>query len=562
MLYTELIQLWDEAVRAVDNQDWNGALAKLIQISDPSAGILFVTASVHLALVIAKDERLAVGFFQRAALHMMVGRLDEALGDCIWAQKHMRTNAVIDYKQLGLRYRLYTWQILYNAAAVHCRLNQWNKATEILQAASQEGGGRGSQVASAMQSVAKRELIAPLMVPEGVVFRPRKQHVEELQPRDFLGKAEVIISDIPNDDFGGFEPLRLQKPGYYEPQTEVGQDSRYMCVRKAYIGRNEAELTVPAGAYVYVYSEEDRDGFVTVIYDGQRGLLPNFLLETVTKKTKDKRKKESYATGIPLPPSMKPPTRPQSAAPPLPAVYHKQVNEETVLRSKVVIFIYMLYTVCTWGDHYFLYLLYMLLIYSVIIILFDQPGIYIFHNVHKCHIYVMSCMLPRTEEMSLRDSWCILNNILTPLMADSVIVKVHYTYTIALSVPLETPYRELQERIAQKLGQPAELIRLRHKQQGFSVLTPLDEDGDVKSLAEVVEAGRVTLWCQAEHSLANRTILYQMVALYDYTAQGPEDLEFSQGDTIDILSEVNEEWLEGHTAGNIGIFPRCFAYRD
>lgn len=25
---------------------------------------------------------------------------------------------------------------------------------------------------------------------------------------------------------------------------------------------------------------------------------------------------------------------------------------------------------------------------------------------------------------------------------------------------------------------------------------------------------------------------------------------------------VNEEWLEGHTAGNIGIFPRCFAYRD
>lgn len=25
---------------------------------------------------------------------------------------------------------------------------------------------------------------------------------------------------------------------------------------------------------------------------------------------------------------------------------------------------------------------------------------------------------------------------------------------------------------------------------------------------------------------------------------------------------VNEEWLEGHTAGNTGIFPRCFAYRD
>lgn len=42
---------------------------------------------------------------------------------------------------------------------------------------------------------------------------------------------------------------------------------------------------------------------------------------------------------------------------------------------------------------------------------------------------------------------------------------------------------------------------------------------------------------QTEDPLANRTILYQMVALYDYTAQGSEDLEFSEGDTIDILGE-------------------------
>ncbi|XP_031685359.1 whirlin-like [Oncorhynchus kisutch] len=40
-----------------------------------------------------------------------------------------------------------------------------------------------------------------------------------------------------------------------------------------------------------------------------------------------------------------------------------------------------------------------------------------------------------------------------------------------------------------------------------------------------------------EDPLANCTILYQMVALCDYAAEGPEDLEFSEGDTIDILSE-------------------------
>ena len=37
----------------------------------------------------------------------------------------------------------------------------------------------------------KEEVLAPLLVPEGVVFRPRKQDVEQLQQRDFLGKAKV-----------------------------------------------------------------------------------------------------------------------------------------------------------------------------------------------------------------------------------------------------------------------------------------------------------------------------------------------------------------------------------
>ena len=37
----------------------------------------------------------------------------------------------------------------------------------------------------------KRELPAPLFVPEGEVFRPRKQDIEQLQERDFLGKPKV-----------------------------------------------------------------------------------------------------------------------------------------------------------------------------------------------------------------------------------------------------------------------------------------------------------------------------------------------------------------------------------
>ncbi|XP_028989250.1 NADPH oxidase activator 1 isoform X2 [Betta splendens] len=519
MLYTELLKLWDESVQAVDAKDWHKALNKLEQIREPTSRILFNAASVNVALgqldqalksldlTIAKDERLAVGFFQRAAVMMQINRLEEALSDCIWAQKHMRENMVIDYKQLGLHFKLHNWQVLYNAAAVYCRMGQWDDARAVLQSVSQE---KGVNIKVALDSILKREVLAPLLVPEGKVFRPRKQDVEQLQQRDFLGKAKVISSTIPYDDFGGFEPLRLQKPGFYEPKVDGAQDSRYMRIQVPYMARGPDQLTVPGGAVVFLFGKEDRDGMATVIYDGKRGLLPVSLLESADVKTCKGRKENRLPSGIPLPPELKPPARPKvqlgSAAPP-------QVH----------------YTSDTPPPSY--------------------------KNATRT---LPSASEPGTStadaEQNIRSA--------QEAEAGSVVVKVHYVYTVALSVSVNKPYSELKEELAQRFGQPASHLRLRHKPHGSQTLIPLDqllEPSD--TIQELTEANRITLWCQKEDPLANRTILYQMAALYDYAPQGPEDLEFSEGDTIDVLSKVNEEWLEGHCAGNIGIFPSCFAYR-
>ncbi|KAF0033700.1 hypothetical protein F2P81_013766 [Scophthalmus maximus] len=302
--------------------------------------------------------------------------------------------------------QLSVFTVLYNAAAVYCRMGQWEQARDVLLSAAQErGGGRGGNIEVALDGVMGKQLPEALLVPVGEVFRPRKQDVEQLQQRDFLGKAK--------------------KPGFYEPRLDGAQDSRYMRVRGPHMARGRGQLTVPGGAMVFLFGEEDRDGMATVIYDGQ----------------------------------------PAGSA--------------------------------------------------------------------------------EVEDLG------------------SVVVKVHYTYTVALSVPLYAPYRDVKGLIAQKLGQPASQLRLRQKPHGSQVLIPLRGEAEPdQTMQEVAEAGRATLWCQREDPLVNYTILYQMVALYDYAAQGPEDLEFSEGDTVDILGEVNEEWLEGHCAGNIGIFPSCFAYRE
>ncbi|XP_034548125.1 NADPH oxidase activator 1-like isoform X2 [Notolabrus celidotus] len=527
MLYTELLRLWDEAVQKVDAKDWDGVLAKLDEISEPTSRTLFIAASAYLALgdldqamkaldlTIAKDQRLAVGFFQRAAVMMQVDRLEEALSDCIWAQKHMRANIVIDYRQLGLRFKLYSWQVLYNAAAVYCRMGQWEQAREVLLSASQEkGGGRGGNIEVALDSIMREEILAPLLVPEGTVFRPRKQDVEQLQQKDFLGKAKVISSMIPNDDFGGFEPLRLQKPGFYEPQGDGSQDSRYMRVQTPYMARGAGQLTVPGGAMVFLFAEEDRDGMVTVIYDGQRGLLPVSLLQPADVKSSKSKKDNRIPSGIPLPPGLKPPTRPKAQSSSAPPARVSFTSTDIPPPS---------YNTAT-------------------------------------HAPLPASEPPRYTANAARDQHA---DAARGAEAGSVVVKVHYTYTVALSVPLDMPYSELKERIAQKLGQSASQLRLRHKMHGSRVLIPLGGEAEPgRNVQEVAEAGRATLWCQKEDPLHNRSILCQMVALYDYSAEGPEDLEFSEGDTIDILGEVNEEWLEGHCAGNIGIFPSCFAYRE
>lgn len=522
MLYSELLQLWNEAVKAVDDKKWQEALDKLQQISEPTSRTLFNTAAVHLMLAqpdlaaealdltLSKDKRLSVGYFQRSAVMMKTGRLDRAMDDCICAQTHMRGNTVIDYRQLGLRFKLYNWQVMYNAAAVYSQMGQWEEARDVLLSVSADRSV--ASIEAALDDVLRGEVLEPLLVPDGVVFRPRKQDVEQLQQRDFLGKAKVISSMIPNDDFGGFEPLRLQKPGFYEPKVDGAQDSHYMRTRTPYVAQGPRQLTVPGGALVFLFGEDDRDGMVTVIFDGQRGLLPVSLLEHVdVKMTKDKRENR-IPSGIPLPPALKPPTRPKpQLSPAAPSKGHSDV---------------------------------------------PSPPSYSFVT----HSPPAS---PRPPKHTASPPSYQAAEAAQAAGPDSVVLKVHYTYTVALYVPVDMPYHTLKRHIAEKLGQPAPQLRLRYKQPGSRVLLPLGggvEPG--RTLQEVSEAGRATLWCRTEDPLASRTILYQMVALYDYTAQGPEDLEFSEGDTIDILGEVNEEWLEGHCAGSIGIFPSCFAYRE
>ncbi|CAI9550439.1 unnamed protein product, partial [Staurois parvus] len=103
---------------------------------------------------------------------------------------------------------------------------------------------KNAQLESALDHVQKRVLLQPLHVPESELFRPRKQEVEQLKSKDFLGKPKVISSVVPNDQYSGFEPLRPQKPGFYEPCQEAmqGREAGYHRVLVHYYPENSGEV--------------------------------------------------------------------------------------------------------------------------------------------------------------------------------------------------------------------------------------------------------------------------------------------------------------------------------
>ncbi|XP_043843503.1 NADPH oxidase activator 1 [Dromiciops gliroides] len=450
MSYRDLLKGWHEAVQALDKKDWGLALELFSRIEEPSSKICFNMGCVHLLtgnpeaalqaldLTVTKDSCLAVGFFLRGVIHFQLERFPEALSDYVLALANLRNNTFIDYKQLGLRYKLQAWEVLYNMAAVQCHLGLWEEATRNLEKAISKTPERSSATLdAALDQVQKQIFLDLLQFPMGEIFRPRKKDVEQLNSMDFLGKPKVISSINPNDKYIGFEPLRPQK--IHQPVS---------------------------------------------------------LVEPVNPLKVDKPENHN---GIPCSLTKEPPKR----------LYLDQVGEPVS----------------------------------------PLQG------------------LPPSEEISLGSTICGETSVpssqgeVSSSPDTSINLSVNCTFTVTLEVKRGTSVPVLRALLRDKLLQQLEGAQLSYSHQDSGkFITISGEDACKKMWQKAAADRRLKLQCQGTECYGGqRRVLYQMVAQHSYSAQGPEDLEFQKGDTLDILSEVNDQWLEGHCSGHIGIFPKRFA---
>ncbi|CAO2598433.1 NADPH oxidase activator 1 [Lemmus lemmus] len=226
---------WHQGVLAVARKDWDRALCLFSDIQEPRAKMCFNMGCVRLMAgdletalrtfdqAVTKDPCMAVGFFQRGVANFQLERFQEAVSDFLLALAQLRGNAAIDYTQLGLHFKLHAWEVLYNMASAQCQAGLWTEAADTLaEAISKWPEGAQDILDTALDQVRKQVPLQLRQVPKGEVFQPPRQSLHHLQPMDFLGKAKVVASAIPDNHSSDGWPqkvVQMEQVGHQSPAS-------------------------------------------------------------------------------------------------------------------------------------------------------------------------------------------------------------------------------------------------------------------------------------------------------------------------------------------------------
>ncbi|KAJ7691223.1 hypothetical protein B0H14DRAFT_3664856 [Mycena olivaceomarginata] len=140
------LETWGAALRAYDDEDFETAL-KLFSRIPKSSIILTSICIIHAALgeheiaverfieATLRDPYLAVAYFQCGVSNFLLARYDLAYCDFREAYRHLRDNQTIDYEQIGLSFKLYPAEVLFNRGLCLVCLDQVDKGLADLEAA-------------------------------------------------------------------------------------------------------------------------------------------------------------------------------------------------------------------------------------------------------------------------------------------------------------------------------------------------------------------------------------------------------------------------------------------
>lgn len=214
------------AVGAYDAQDYDAALAHFAKIRDTGSkirfnmGIIYATtgdhelAVEHFRAALELDRYLAVAYFQQGVSNFLLQEYEEAKDNFNDALLYLRGNMLIDYTQLGLKFRLFSCEVLFNRGLCSINLGNVEQGKDDFKYASREKQtGEHDVIEEAMRD--EGEGYTVFSIPVGVLYRPDESKVRNLAARDYLGKARLIATSDAGDMGTGFR-------GYEQKLQSIG----------------------------------------------------------------------------------------------------------------------------------------------------------------------------------------------------------------------------------------------------------------------------------------------------------------------------------------------------
>ena len=198
------IETWVAALAAYDCNEFDNALRCFEQIADTSkilfnVGVINATLGEHARAVefyqraVQLDQYLAVAYFQQGVSNFLMGDFEEALANFNDTLLYLRGNNKIDYEQLGLKFKLYSCEALFNRGLCYVYLQQKDAGMQDLRFASREKVVPDHDVIDeAIKEQAEGYTV--FSIPVGIVYRPNEAKVKNLKTKDYLGKARLVAS--------------------------------------------------------------------------------------------------------------------------------------------------------------------------------------------------------------------------------------------------------------------------------------------------------------------------------------------------------------------------------
>ncbi|KAJ6533527.1 hypothetical protein B0H19DRAFT_1186148 [Mycena capillaripes] len=225
------LEAWAAALKAFDNEDFETALTLFSRI--PKSSIILTNLGlIHAALgehevaverfieATLRDPYLAIAYFQCGVSNFLLARYDLAYRDFREALRHLRGNQTIDYEQIGLCFKLYAAEVLFNQGLCLICLEQVEKGLADLEAARELRATKDHDIiAKAIRRRGKGYTV--FSIPLGIVYRPSEKKLANAASKDFMGEARLIAAIDLHDTttgFSGVERLRLAQSASMQEQ--------------------------------------------------------------------------------------------------------------------------------------------------------------------------------------------------------------------------------------------------------------------------------------------------------------------------------------------------------